>query len=237
MKRKSIFAAIMVMTLIASSVPALGGCAGNDSAADAGIPDVTAQPIVKEGQETTTETETAIETGTSAESDTGSGRQDGERFEDVIIMEGMEETVKYEHVVNKEGRFEIDYDYESFTRSSESGREVFVSIYDDASNPENYLEIEYRAESAETVADSVGEKLSAEYDIDMEVRTLENAGDCTYIDASVIKGTNNMADKLQAVYVIPCGDGCILATEHYAIEASEGFGRRFGYMMNTLRLD
>lgn len=53
-------------------------------------------------------------------------------------------------------------------------------------------------------------------------------------EASVVKGTNQMADKLQTVYIIPAHDGCLVATERCFIEESEGFGRRFGYMLNTL---
>ena len=52
-------------------------------------------------------------------SEAGSGKKDGERFEDVIILEGMEETVRYEHVRNDTIGIEMDYDYESFVRKSE----------------------------------------------------------------------------------------------------------------------
>ena len=162
------------------------------------------------------------------------GRQDGERFEDVIMLEGMEETVKYEHVVNKTVGIEMDYDYESFLRRSEADRERFVSVWDNAANPENWLEVTYSAESAETAATSVREALSLEYDLLEDTRTLDRAGDCLRIEASVIKGTNNMAPQIQTVYIIPAPDGCRIATAHCAIEASEGFGRRFAYMLNTL---
>ncbi|MBQ7437700.1 MAG: hypothetical protein IJV30_10340 [Oscillospiraceae bacterium] len=162
------------------------------------------------------------------------GRQDGERFEDVIILEGMEETVKYEHVVNKTLGIEMDYDYESFVRRCEADRERFVSVWDNAANPENWLEVTYSAESAETAAASVREALSLEYDLLEDTRTLDRAGDCLRIEASVIKGTNNMAPQIQTVYIIPAPDGCLIATAHCAIEASEGFGRRFAYMLNTL---
>ena len=162
------------------------------------------------------------------------GRQDGERFEDVIMMEGMEETVKYEHVVSKTAGFEMDYDYESFVRRSEADRERFVSTWDNAANPENYLEVTYSAESAEAAKASVSEALSKEYDLTEETRRLDRAGDCSWIEASVVKGTNNMAPQIQTVYIIPASDGCRIATIHCAIEGSEGFGRRFSYMLNTL---
>ena len=162
------------------------------------------------------------------------GRQDGERFEDVIMLEGMEETVKYEHVVNKTLGIEMDYDYESFVRRSEADRECFLSAWDNAATPENWLEVTYSAESAEAAAASVREALSLEYDLLEDTRTLDRAGDCLRIEASVIKGTNNMAPQIQTVYIIPAPDGCRIATARCAIEASEGFGRRFAYMLNTL---
>ena len=160
-------------------------------------------------------------------------RQDGERFEAVIILEGMEETVKYEHIRNEALGFEMDYDYESFERHSESDRERIVSVWDDPENPGNYLEVTYSAEDADTVAAAVRENLSQTYDLLEETRELECAGECLYIEASVLKGTKTMADQLQSVFIIPSSDGCFVATAHFAAEAAEGFGRRFSYMLQT----
>ena len=92
----------------------------------------------------------------------------------------------------------------------------------------------YCAEDAETAAKAVRETLSQEYDLLESTRELARAGSCSRIEASVIKGTNRMADQLQAVYIIPAPDGCRIAAAHYAIEGAEGFGRRFSYMLNTL---
>lgn len=167
--------------------------------------------------------------------DTAIVRQDGERFETVIVLEGMEETVRYEHIKNDKLGFEMDYDYESFVRSREADREIFVSIYDDAENPENYLELRYRAEDAETAADAIGAELSKTYEIIRDDDfPLDRAGRCVRIDASADVGGKTMPDQLQMVYIIPAGEGCIVATAHYAVEASEGFGRRFHYLMHTL---
>lgn len=161
-------------------------------------------------------------------------RQDGERFETVITIEGMEETVRYEHIRNDALGFEMDYDYETFVRQSEPDRERFVSVYDDPQNPENYLEVMYNAENADTVAAFVRTALSREYDLFENSRELERAGSSIRIEASEIKGTNQMPDMLQIAYIIPTSDGCRIAMEHLAIESSEGFGRRFSYMLNTL---
>ena len=160
-------------------------------------------------------------------------REDGERFEAVIILEGMEETVQYEHVVNEELGFEIDYDYESLERYSDTDMECFISVWDGPGNPENFLEIMHDEQNAEAVAARVKEELSQEYDLLESTRELERAGECVYIEAAVIKGTNNMADELQAVYIIPASEGCFVATAHFAAEAAEGFGHRFNYMLQT----
>lgn len=163
-------------------------------------------------------------------------RQDGERFESVIMLEGMEETVNYEHIRREDLGFEIDYDYEAFARQSAPDRERFTSVWDDPANPENFIELIHRPEDAATVAAFVSEAFSKEYDIITVPRELNYAGTCTRIEASVIKGTNNMADQIQAVYIIPASDGCIVATTHSFIVESEGFGHRFDYMLNDMRL-
>lgn len=161
-------------------------------------------------------------------------REDGERFDAVIVLEGMEETVHYEHIRRADLGFEMDYDYESFVRYSDEDGERFVSVWDDQSNPENYLEIRSSSDSAELVTDAVTASLSNDYDLLQTTRELDCAGACTHIEASVIKGTNRMADQLQAVSIIPAPDGCRVATEHSFVVESEGFFRRFAYMLNTM---
>ena len=163
-------------------------------------------------------------------------RSDGERFEAVIMLEGMEETVRYEHIIREDLGFEMDYDYESFERYSDPELESFLSVWDGPGNPENFLEVMYSAEDADTVAAAVREELSQEYDLYEETRELDLAGECLYMEASVLKGTNNMADRLQSVYIIPAPDGCFVATAHYSVESAEGVGSRFNYMLNTLKV-
>lgn len=43
-----------------------------------------------------------------------------------------------------------------------------------------------------------------------------------------------MPEQLQKVYILSVGEGTVVATAHYCIEASEGFGHTFAYMMDTL---
>ena len=162
-----------------------------------------------------------------------SGRQDGERFEDVIMLEGMEETVKYEHVKNDVIGIELDYDYENFERRSGSASECFISKYDNADAPENYLEIFYTEEDSDSAAASIAEGLSANYAANKEAFTLKNAGACTRIDASSTPD-GQTPDQLQTVYIIPLQKGCAVATAHYSAEAAEGFGHRFAEIMDTL---
>lgn len=161
-------------------------------------------------------------------------RQDGERFEAVIVMEGMEETVRYEHIRREDLGFAMDYDYENFIRQSEGERERFVSDWDDPAAPENYLEVSYDTGNANLVADAISAGLSDVYDLFQDERELDNSVKCLRIEASVIKGTNQMADRIQEIYIIPAGSGSIVARAYYAIEGAEGFGRRFAYMVRTL---
>ena len=158
-------------------------------------------------------------------------RQDGERFEDVIMLEGMQETVKYEHVRNDSLGIELDYDYENFERHNDSGSERFVSRYDAGTS----LDIGYSPESAEKMADSFAETFSMAYDIVREPCTLAKAGSCIRIDASATKD-GQTPDLLQAVYIIPAGEGSIVAGMQYSFEAADGFGKRFNEILNTLEV-
>ena len=161
------------------------------------------------------------------------GRQNGERFESVIQLEGMEETVQYEHVVSRAAGFEIDYEYENLVRRSEADRELFLSAWDDPAQPVNYLEVRYDTGNAELVASALNAGLAASYDTTLEETDLDRAGRCLCIEASQVKG-GGLANQLQRVYIIPASDGCRIATAHYSLEAAEGFGRRFQSMLHTL---
>ncbi len=227
MNRKKISAALAAAMLLTL----LGGC-GRSAAPGQSTPVSDPAPAVT--AESAAQSDPGNETLTVTEAEPG--RQDGERFETVIILEGMEETVRYEHVRNDALGFEMDYDYESFTRRSEAGRECFVSVWDRPENPENYLEVTARAESADAAAASVRAALSQEYELLEGTRELAGTGSCIRIEAAVIKGTDRMADQIRVAYIIPASDGCRVAEAHYAVEAAEGFGRRFHYMLDTLTL-
>ena len=161
-------------------------------------------------------------------------RLDGERFETVIQLEGMEETVRYEHIRADTIGIEMDYDYEMLKRQSEPDRECFISVCDAPDAPENYLEVTCRAEDADTVEAQVKAALSQEYELLEGSWELARAGSCIRIEASEVKGTGRMAERLQAVYIIPASDGCRVAAAHFTAESAEGFGRRLSYMLNTL---
>jgi hypothetical protein len=219
MTNKKIFTALLSVLLLIT----LGGCDVRNIAADP-----TPEPVEY------TEPVSQPEPAESSEAELVFGRQDGERFENIIILEGMEETVRYEHVRNDAIGFEMDYDYENFERRSEADRECFVSRWDDTSHPENYLEVKYSPLDAAGAAASIGAALSNDYEISRDDSfMLDRAGSCIHIDASANKGGLTMPDQLQTVYIIPAADGCRIATAHYSIEGAEGFGRRFRYIMNT----
>ena len=161
-------------------------------------------------------------------------RENGERFEGVIMIEGMEETIKLEHVINETAGFAMDYDYEGFVRQSASDRERFVWAYDDPDNPENYIEVSFRSEDAESVADEIEQSLAENYEIYRDTATLTSGLECIRMDASAVPGGAYSADVLQAVYVIPAADGCRVAQIRYLPEGSDGFGMRLAFLVNTI---
>lgn len=222
---------IIIATFALLSVMVAGGCIPKISSTEV----ASTETVV----ETTVPTQPVVESTSATkpvEQTKKSERKDGERFEETIILEGMEEKVQYEHVKNETIGFEIDYDYDSFVRQSDGDKEKFISIYDDLKKPENYLEITSSKKNLDAAADTVIKTLSKKYKVEKESFTLNNAGNCIRIDASVEPDGVHMPDQLQMVYIVPATNGSIIATAHYAIEASEGFGRRFSYIMHTLEV-
>ena len=217
---------VLLPVLALALVLSLAACAKTPT------PVSTAEPT-NEPAPTAESAPTAEPEPTTEPSPEPAGRQPGERFEETIIVEGMEETVKYEHVRSDALGFELDYDYERFERRTEDGREVFVSVWDSADDPCNYLELTRSADSARAAADALIAELSDKFDVLTHDAELEGAGECIYVEAAVDKD-GSMPDRFSCYYIVPAGDGCLVATEHFAAEASEGFGRRFGYMLNTL---
>lgn len=180
------------------------------------------------------ETESPVETAEAAEETPAIERQHGERFEDVIMIEGMEETIKLEHFVNETAGLAMDYDYESFVCRASSDRLQIVSAYDDPETPENYIEVSYCPDDAETVADAIEKALSAYYAVSRDTAVLKSGVECIHMDASATPDGAYTADVLQAVYVIPADDGCRVAHLRYLPEGSDGFGRRLAYLASTV---
>ncbi|MBP5669706.1 MAG: hypothetical protein J6X14_05290 [Lachnospiraceae bacterium] len=96
--------------------------------------------------------------------------------------------------------------------------------------------MKYSSKDADAAAASVSEELSKEYDLTKGSVTLEGAGSCVRIEASNAKGNGGTPDQIQVAYVIPASKGSIIATAHYTFESSEGFGRRFSAILNTLEV-
>ena len=252
MKKKAICTTIAALALMLLPMTMLGGCDGKNnekettetvfsgepisSSEEAGSSESESQADNQTESQEDNQTESQTDASTETQTEPQTGRKDGERFEGTIIMEGIEETVKYEHVKNEEIGFELDYDYETFVRTQKSNAEVFRSAYDSAENPEIYLEVKYSSKDADAAAASVSEELSKDYDLSKGSVTLEGAGNCVRIEASNAKGNGGTPDQIQVAYVIPASKGSIIATAHYTFESSEGFGRRFSAILNTLEV-
>lgn len=226
---------VVIMIVIAALVLSLAAC-GKAPAAQNTAPAAEAQTSADAAAPAaeTPAVPVATQDESAAAPEAFPARADGERFEDVIMIEGMEETVRYEHVKSAAFGFEMDYDYENFVRQSYATCEWFVSVWDNAAEPENYIEVRSDTGNAELVADAIIARLSGDYEVRQEYRELARAGQCIHIAADIIKGTDRMPDHLQYVYVIPAADGCRVVTEHCFIADCEGLLRRFDYMLNTL---
>lgn len=219
---------IVISFVIAALMLSLAAC-GIAPAAESTTP--TTEPQVTEAAPVPVETAPAAETPAPTPAP---ARQDGERFEGTFSYQGFEETVHYEHIRREDLGFEMDYDYENFVRQSGEGYERFVHVWDDPANPRNYFEVEADTGNANLVADAMNATLSSEYDTTVEYRDMDNGEQCIQIEASVIKGTNQMADQIQVTYIIPAPDGCRIATAHYDTVDSEGFAKRVFYMVKSI---
>ncbi|MBR4733216.1 MAG: hypothetical protein IK081_10655 [Lachnospiraceae bacterium] len=248
MKKKAICTTIAALALMLFPMTMLGGCDGKNNEKESNETVFSGEPISSSEEAGSSESESQVESqvesqtesqtdaSTETQTEPQTGRKDGERFEEVLMVEGLEETVKYEHAKNEEIGFELDYDYETFVREQKSNREIFRSIYDNSENPEIYLEVKYSSKDADAAAASVSEELSKEYDLTKGSVTLEGAGSCVRIEASNAKDNGGTPDQIQVAYVIPASKGSIIATAHYTFESSEGFGRRFSAILNTLEV-
>ena len=200
-------------------IAVLGGCGKQAAPVESASPVESAEPT---------------EAADLSEATPAPAREDGERFESVLFIEGMEEAIQYEHAVNQTAGFEMDYEYETFQRQSEPDRERFVSIYDDPAAPESYVEVVCCSDDAETAAAAISEVLGKDYALYQESLTLNNGVACIHIDASAVADGSRTADVLRAVYVIPADDGCRIALLRYLPEGSDGFGKRLSGMVNTI---
>ena len=179
-------------------------------------------------------TEAAAPTAEASAAPVKPARQVGERFEASFTFQGVEQPVRYEHIRSDAVGFEMDFDYESFKRLSEAERERFVSVWDDPAKPENYIDVSADTGEAALVADAITAQLSGEFDVTSITRELDSGVKAIRLEASVLKGTNLMADNLQSVYVVPASDGCRIAWVHCVAADSEGFSIRVSKMLNTL---
>ena len=156
-------------------------------------------------------------------------RQVGDRYEDVIVYEGYEEILKFEHVKNEAAGFEMDYEYSRFVRKSDSNGDIFTLNLDGVEEPQYYLEVSYSSEEAEAAAASISEELSKNYSV-----TLSELTEGGKMINAVPTEENQELDELQSAYVIPAADGCRVARAHYSYDSSDFFGNLFSMMMDSI---
>lgn len=246
MKRKNNCEIIGKAAFVLAALTMFGGCNAKDASTESSKPIEVIESVVmesaevKESEDTqvseeveeSTNTETEVEEVVSAVT----GRKDGERFEHTIMIEGMEETVQYEHVINEEIGFEMDYEYDSLEREKGDGIERLVSIYDDPNDPENYLEVTFSEENVEDVANAIKEELSKGHTVLSEYHDQEGEDGGIMLLTTQAKEDCQTPNRLQMVYVFPASEGSLIATAHFTMETMEGFGSRFSQIMHTIVL-
>lgn len=232
MKNRKFITTVAALT-IASAMMIAGGCSKEETSAEetttaTTAAEETAAEAISEvlDQETESEPEVVIET----EYESPTGMKDGDQFEATIMLEGMEETVTYSHVINSGVGFEMDYESDSLNRISEANKETFVSVYEDQSNPQIYLEVKHDSGDAASVAAATSELLSGSYELTQDTLALDNAGSCTWLKGSSTSGEGSIVK----IYIIPAGNGSVVATAHYTAESEEGWGSRFAEMVKTI---
>jgi len=218
MNRKLCTAISMALVLVLLPMAMLSGCGRTDTTPATPAPTAQAAP-----------SETPQPAAPS--------RQDGERFETTVIVEGMEETVSYEHIRNEALGFEMDYDYEILERRTEPDREVFLALGEDPEDPWNYFEIRRTAGDADSVTTGLSTNFSGGYEtVSAAPFTLDGVGACTRIDVSGAKDGKAPAGSLLTVYVIPANGSCLVALVRCTFESAGGFGVRANAILNTLTL-
>ena len=236
LKFKKASVAALITLALTGTMFSFAGCSDNSSDETTTAAETTEATTTEAevSEETTTEAETSEETSVSE--DEGTGLKDGDRFQGTIMIEGMEEQVNYEHVIDKKIGVELDYEYEYLAKSSENDTLVFTSVYDDAENPRNYLEISFSPETDISLIEAYSPELAKDYE-EVTATDFQNASSTdvpTQLDAFVSKGEAEPADSLQRIYIIPVDGGCIVGVAHFTVESAEGFGNRFGTIMRSL---
>ena len=218
-RNRTTFISVFVLAL---SMTIFAGCGRNSSAGDP------AAPV------TTTESTSITKPVASPEFEPVAEHQVGERYEGIVVLDGMEQAVRYEQIRNDTLGFEMGYDYERFDRYSEPERERFILKREDPDAPEVYLEITRSEDDAESTAASIWEALSDEYAPTRFDFPLDHAGRCIQIYAGVDKSGQMTIDQLQVVYIIPASDGCLVAWGHNTFDSADAFGAMYRSMVHTL---
>ncbi len=161
-------------------------------------------------------------------------RQEGEKYEGVLTVEGIDETVTYEQIRSEALKFEMGIESGNVRRETATDRERFILGQSDADQPKNYLEVTYSPQDAETAAEAVRTELSQTYGVRQDAYVLDRAGRCILISASESKDGQDMPEMLRTVYVIPAADGSsrIVSACYEAVD-SDIIAARFRAMVNT----
>lgn len=197
----------------------------NDSASEDTISDVAAQ-------------DDATKNGTVA---SGTTTVSEDTYKGTVLLEGMEEEVTYKTFKSDLG-YQIAYDIDRFTVSSENGKDTFMV---ENPNPELYPYVYITIGRTEYTGEEVDF-----YDSDLHLRDEETGkdlvansekdtvkiGEYDAIHWQLIDG-NEWNSLVKHYYFIPGENYYYWIQTNYFLEASEGFGARISAMLDTFILE
>jgi hypothetical protein len=161
-------------------------------------------------------------------------------FKGTVTLEGMEEEVNYSTYQSDYG-YQMDYDVDRFTVTSENGMDTFMA---ENLDPELYPYVfinvkksEYKGEKADL---SIGDHNLSVFDEYSKQTLFTNApkdnvklGDYDAIHFEVIDG-DQWNSLVRHIYLIRFDKIYYVIETNYFLEASEGYGVRIKAMLDTI---
>ncbi|WP_155961292.1 hypothetical protein [Sporosarcina sp. P33] len=146
-------------------------------------------------------------------------------------VEGEETAVTMELAEGSDSRYSLYIDPERYQFEKGDKEDLLTPII---SPPDDYPEVNMSFIYVENqTPENVKEDMKQEYSLPLEEKTVSSP-----VHGLALHGTSGAESDSEVVtmYLIEAGDGTLLITEKYFLEAQEGHGARFEQMLETLEV-